>query len=178
MICAASYDSPVGEMLLAARDGALTGLWFQGQKHFPAAAETMIPQPDDPALAAAARWLDRYFAGKRPAISDLTLAPAGSAFQKAVWAMLCEIPYGKLTTYGEIARQLAAQRGLPHMSAQAVGGAVGRNPISVIIPCHRVVGASGSLTGYAGGVDVKRRLLLHEGAYAGRLFVPGGRAAP
>lgn len=108
-------------------------------------------------------WLERYFAGKRPSAMELPLAPPGSAFQKEVWKRLCEIPYGSVTTYGALAKEMAAFLGRSSMSAQAVGGAVGHNPISIIIPCHRVVGSDGSLTGYAGGIEKKRRLLLLEG---------------
>lgn len=108
-------------------------------------------------------WLDRYFRGERPQAGELTLGPVGSGFQKAVWRFLCQIPYGQVTTYGEIGKKIAASQGLSSMSAQAVGGAVGHNPISIIIPCHRVIGANGSLTGYAGGVEKKRWLLEWEG---------------
>lgn len=114
-------------------------------------------------LERAKRWLDRYFAGERPVPQELPLAPAGSTFRQEVWKILCDIPYGEIVTYGEIAAKLARQLGRKSMSAQAVGGAVGHNPISVIIPCHRVVGADGSLTGYAGGIEKKRKLLRLEG---------------
>ena len=117
-------------------------------------------------------WLDRYFAGERPAISDLALAPFGSAFRQKVWNILCGIPYGQIITYGDIAKQLASDLHKKGMSSQAVGGAVGHNPISIIIPCHRVVGANGSLTGYAGGIDTKVKLLELEGVDLSRLFVP------
>jgi methylated-DNA-[protein]-cysteine S-methyltransferase len=117
-------------------------------------------------------WLDRYFAGQRPDASALPLAPIGGAFRQSVWDILRRIPYGKLTTYGEIAREIAAASGKTGMSAQAVGGAVGRNPISIIIPCHRVVGANGSLTGYAGGIGTKVKLLELEGVDMRALFVP------
>ena len=153
------YASPLGLMTLASDGKAIVGLWFEGQKHFAAGVrEEMIPRDDLPVFAQARDWLERYFDGQRPAISELPLAPCGSAFQQSVWQVLCRIPYGQTMTYGEIARYIRCQ------SAQAVGGAVGRNPISVIIPCHRVLGANGSLTGYAGGVDKKNRLLQLEGA--------------
>ena len=116
--------------------------------------------------------LDRYFAGEKPEISELPLAPIGGEFRQAVWKILCEIPYGQVTTYGEIAKKIAAQRNRKTMSAQAVGGAVGHNPISIIIPCHRVVGSNGSLTGYAGGIDLKIKLLEHEGVDLSKFFVP------
>ena len=123
-------------------------------------------------LKEAKEWLDRYFAGEKPLINELKLAPEGSDFRKAVWKILCEIPYGETFTYGEIAETLAKRNGVKKMSAQAVGGAVGHNPISIIIPCHRVVGKNGSLTGYAGGVDKKQKLLALEGADMSALFVP------
>ena len=112
----------------------------------------------------AKEWLDRYFAGEKPRISELKLEPAGSEFRKAVWEALCQIPYGEVVTYGELAQKMAVLHNRERMSAQAVGGAVGHNAISIIIPCHRVVGANGSLTGYAGGIDKKIKLLTHEGA--------------
>lgn len=118
------------------------------------------------------KWLDEYFNGKKPEISELDLAPNGSEFAKNVWEILCEIPYGKVTTYGEIAKKMAKIMHKEKMSAQAVGGAVGHNPISIIIPCHRVVGANGSLTGYAGGIDKKIYLLKHEQVNMENLFVP------
>lgn len=155
------YASPLGDMLLAADDAGLTGLWFEGQKHFARGLNGTHEERALPLFDEAKRWLDAYFSGREP---DFTppLHPLGTAFECEVWAMLCAIPYGRTTTYGEIAAQLARQRGLAHMSAQAVGGAVGRNPISVIVPCHRVLGADGSLTGYAGGLERKRHLLALE----------------
>ena len=150
------YDSPVGLLSLVSDGQGLAGLWIEGQKYF---AATLSRPPemreDAPGLPEARAWLDRYFAGKKPEISELPLAPMGSAFQRGVWELLCEIPYGQVTTYGEIAKKMAARMGKSSMSGQAVGGAVGHNPISIIIPCHRVVGANGSLTGYAGGIEKK-----------------------
>ena len=153
--------SPLGEILLASDGTALTGLWFEGQRHYPAAPSGPWEEKRVAVLEQAERWLGLYFAGQEP---DFTppLAPQGTAFQKAVWEILLTIPYGETLCYGEIAARIAARRGLAHMSAQAVGGAVGRNPISLIIPCHRVVGADGSLTGYAGGLERKERLLALE----------------
>ena len=113
-----------------------------------------------------------FRSGERPSVSELKLAPEGSEFRREVWKILCGIPYGQVTTYGEIAEKIAASRGLSHSCAQAVGGAVGHNPISIIIPCHRVVGADGSLTGYAGGVEKKRSLLIREGADMEKLHLP------
>lgn len=166
------YDSPLGGILLAADELGLTGLWFEGQKYFARslpAAERM--ELETPALAEARRWLDVYFVDREP---DFTppLHPIGSDFRKAVWDILLQIPYGKTMTYGEIASKMAEKMGLSSMSAQAVGGAVGHNPISLIIPCHRVVGTNGSLTGYAGGVDRKGKLLELERADMSGFFVP------
>jgi methylated-DNA-[protein]-cysteine S-methyltransferase len=167
------YVSPVGTLTLASDGDHLTGLWLDGQKYHGAADAGPLAEKDGtPALCAAKDWLDRYFAGERPAVSELPLAPAGSAFRRSVWAILCDIPYGEVVTYGDIAKKIAADTGRERMSSQAVGGAVGHNPISIIIPCHRVVGANGSLTGYAGGIDRKIKLLELEGADMSRLFVP------
>lgn len=154
------WTSPLGPILLAAQGGALTGLWFRGQKYEQAGLERPfageeMPEADRAVLDRAEAWLERYFAGERPVI-DFPLAPEGTEFQKRVWALLREIPYGETVSYG----QLAARLGCP--SARAVGAAVGRNPISLLIPCHRVLGADGSLTGYAGGLERKRRLLALE----------------
>ncbi len=148
-----------------ASDGRhLTGLWLDQQKYFadtlPANAQ---PKSDVPVFAQTKAWLDRYFKGEKPEISELPLAPIGGEFRQAVWKILCDIPYGQVMTYGEIAKKIAQQQGRKSMSAQAVGGAVGHNPISLIIPCHRVIGTNGSLTGYAGGIDVKMTLLHLEG---------------
>ena len=174
MIHTTCYDSPIGRFLLTARDGALTGLWIEGQKYFLGSLkkEELTEGGDLQVLRDAKRWLDRYFAGEKPAIQELPLKPEGSDFRRQVWDILCRIPYGQVTTYREIAGEIAGSRGLDHMSAQAVGGAVGHNPISVIIPCHRVVGTDGSLTGYAGGMGRTIKLLEREGAEMGRLFVP------
>lgn len=163
MIYTCTIDTPLGPMTAAAEDDKLTGLWFGGQKHFPAEGENWQNRPDYPVLAALSSWLDDYFSGRRTSDPDLPLAPRGTPFQQAVWRLLLQIPHGTTTTYGELARQVAEARGRRSMSAQAVGGAVGRNPISILIPCHRVIGADGSLTGYAGGMDKKEFLLRLEG---------------
>ena len=165
------YDSPLGGILLAGDDVGLTGLWFDGQKYFARGLSNERIEQETSVLAEAKRWLDIYFTGKEP---DFTppLHPIGSAFRRSVWEILLQIPYGQTTTYGEIARQLAKKQGLERMSAQAVGGAVGHNEISIIIPCHRVVGTSGSLTGYAGGIGKKEKLLELERADMRRFFVP------
>lgn len=167
------YHSPIGELLLAEKDGALAGVWMEGQKYFPQSLHMEMEEKEDSKVLNETReWLDRYFRGERPRIDELLLAPLGSGFRREVWKILCEIPYGEVTTYGEISRKIAKNRGIGRMSAQAVGGAVGHNPISIIIPCHRVVGADGSLTGYAGGIQRKIRLLELEGADMKKLYVP------
>ena len=170
------YNSPLGGILLAADEIGLTGLWFDGQKYFARDLPAEHVEQNTPVLSEAKRWLDIYFTGREP---DFTppLHPIGSVFRQAIWEILLQIPYGQTTTYGEIARQLAAKLGLPRMSAQAVGGAVGHNEISIIIPCHRVVGTSGSLTGYAGGIDKKVKLLELEHTDMTELFVPEKGAA-
>lgn len=156
------YHSPLGDMLLAADDAGLTGLWFQGQKYFARTLEQPHKEKKLPVFAEAKRWLDIYFSGKEPDFT-VPLHPLGTEFQKQVWDILRTIPYGQTMSYGEIAERIAAERGLSRMSAQAVGNAVGHNPVSLIIPCHRVVGSDGSLTGYAGGTEKKRKLLELEG---------------
>ncbi len=165
------YDSPLGGILLAADEIGLTGLWFDGQKHFADNLPAEHTEQETPVLAEVRRWLDVYFTGKAPEFLP-PLHPIGSAFRRSVWEILLQIPYGQTTTYGEIARQLAERQGLSWMSAQAVGGAVGHNEISIIIPCHRVVGTNGSLTGYAGGIDKKQRLLELEHTDMTVFFVP------
>ncbi len=179
MIYMSDYDSPIGRLLLAAKDDALVGLWIENQKYFLGSVrEQQKVWGDCPVLVRARNWLDRYFRGEKPKIDELKLAPMGSEFRKAVWGILCQIPYGELTTYGEIAKKAAAKFGKGQMSAQAVGGAVGHNAVSIIIPCHRVVGTNGSLTGYAGGMNKKITLLLHEGVNMEGLFVPRKSTAP
>ena len=165
------YRSPIGDVLLAADETGLTGLWFEGQKYFALHLDTEHEEKDLPLFETAKQWLDIYFSGKEPGFS-VPLHLTGTAFQNEVWEILRTIPYGRTATYGEIAKQIAATKGLPHMSAQAVGGAVGRNQISIIVPCHRVVGTNGSLTGYAGGIDKKMKLLQLEGADMKSLFPP------
>lgn len=173
MYDATTYSSPIGSLTLASSGDALVGLWMEGQKYYGGTLlGAMTEREDAPTLLAAKGWLNRYFAGEKPSIAELRLAPMGSAFQQEIWALLCEIPYGEVTTYGSLAKKLAAKRSIKAMSSQAVGGAVGHNPISIIIPCHRVVGASGSLTGFSGGMQKKLRLLQHEHADLSTLFVP------
>lgn len=154
-----AIESPLGKLTLASDGENLTGLWIAGQKYHGEACGTC--RNDLPVFAETARWLSVYFSGKEPDFMP-PLAPAGTPFQQAVWKILRTIAYGQTITYGQIASQLAAQSG-KRVSAQAVGGAVGRNPISILIPCHRVLGADGSLTGYAGGIEKKQYLLRLEG---------------
>jgi methylated-DNA-[protein]-cysteine S-methyltransferase len=165
------YDSPLGVILLAADDIGLTGLWFEGQKYFSAGLDDKCEERELPVFETAKHWLDIYFSGNEP---DFTppLNFIGTNFQKEVWEILLTIPYGRTMSYGEIAKQIAGKRGTEHLSAQAVGGAVGHNKISVIVPCHRVVGSNGSLTGYAGGIDKKIRLLELEKTDMKGLSVP------
>ena len=149
------YASPLGGLLLTCDEEGLTGLWMDREK----------PEAEDthPVLEQTKNWLDAYFRGEKPAL-DLPLAPKGTAFQMQVWEILLTIPFGQTRTYGDIAREMAARMGKEKMSAQAVGQAVGKNPISILIPCHRVVGAGGKLTGYASGLEKKVWLLRHEGS--------------
>ena len=183
MDCLWRYDSPLGGITLAGEGPALTGLWFDCQRSSagvvsPSAAASVLTSAPQLALPSvsegfremkwlpvfddARRWLDDYFSGKVP---DFTprLELRGTPFRKDVWEILLGIPYGQTMSYGQVAALVARRRGLPRMSAQAAGGAVGHNPVSIIVPCHRVIGADGSLTGYGGGLDLKRRLLRLEG---------------
>lgn len=165
------YASPLGGILLAADDEGLIGVWFEGEKYFADGLPADAAEGESTILAETKHWLDVYFSGREPEHTP-PLHPMGSAFRQEVWALLRSIPYGHTTTYGALAQELARQRGVAKISAQAVGGAVGHNKISIIIPCHRVVGTSGNLTGYAGGIDKKLRLLELEQADTSRLFVP------
>lgn len=171
MIYTSEYASPLGGILLAADEIGMRGLWFDGQKYFARDLPAERIEQNTPVLAEAERWLDMYFSGKEPDFLP-PLHPVGSPFRQEVWKILLQIPYGRTITYGDISKQLAKKRGLERMSAQAVGGAVGHNEISIMIPCHRVVGTNGSLTGYAGGIDRKIKLLELEKADMSRLFVP------
>lgn len=171
MIYTSKYTSPLGGILLAADEVGLRGLWFDGQKYFARDLPDERTERETPALSEAKRWLDLYFGGQEPNFLP-PLHPVGTPFRQAVWEILLRIPYGKTVTYGEISKQLAEKMGLERMSAQAVGGAVGHNEISIIIPCHRVVGSNGSLTGYAGGINRKIKLLELERADMSRFFVP------
>ena len=154
------YPSPIGNLTLGSDGDNLVGLWIEGQKYYEDTVdEEMIHRDDVPVFDETREWLDRYFNGEEPEISALPMAPIGGEFRQAVWKILCDIPYGEVTTYGEIARKIAIFKSIPP-------------PISIIIPCHRVVGTNGSLTGYAGGIDLKIWLLEHEGVDTSRFFVP------
>ena len=157
-----SYRSPLGDITLEADDRELTGLWFEGQKYYPDFSEIVSDEKETRALSLAKEWLDIYFSGKEPDIK-VPMRFSGTVFRNEVWEILLSIPYGKTVTYGQIAEMLAKKRGTERMSARAVGGAVGHNRISIIVPCHRVIGSDGSLTGYAGGTERKRELLKLEG---------------
>ena len=171
MLYVSYYDSPIGKITLGAREDVLVGAWFEGQKYFAnTLPEDYVPQ-ETKILTEAKKWLDVYFSGEEPNFTP-PLHPNGSTFRKAVWQILLDIPYGQTITYGEIARRIAVMKNTSHMSAQAVGGAVGHNEISIIIPCHRVIGTNGSLTGYAGGIDKKISLLKLEHTDMSRLFIP------
>lgn len=166
-----NYPSPLGGITLAGCGDCLTGLWFDGQKHY---AGTLAAEHEEgilPVLARTTEWLDCYFSGKNPGFTP-PLYLNGTSFRLEVWEILQKIPFGETVTYKDIAGELARRKGLRGMSAQAVGGAVAHNPISIIIPCHRVVGCNGSLTGYAGGLAKKIGLLALEGVDASGLFAP------
>ena len=164
------YDSPLGGILLACDETGLTGLWFDEQKYFAAGLIPEHAEKPHPHFEQAKRWLDIYFSGRKPK-SMPRLSPVGSPFRLAVWRILLDIPWGQVVTYGDIAHRLEAERG-GRVSAQAVGGAVGHNPLSLMIPCHRVIGAGGNLIGYAGGLPRKRYLLELEGVDVSGLRPP------
>lgn len=170
-----TYDSPLGEIILASNGDALTGLWFndkkvscvgdQEDKVVCTDIQENASKKDLSIFHETKKWLDIYFNGKNPGpIPDISFdSPGATPFRLSVWKLLLKIPYGKTTTYGDLASKIAGQRKIPRMSAQAIGGAVGSNPISIIVPCHRVIGTSGELVGYAGGLDRKKYLLELEG---------------
>lgn len=173
MIYTSTYKSPIGNLLIASKDNKLVGLWMENQKYYLSNFKEEIVETENlEILVKTKKWLDRYFKGEKPNINELEISPIGSEFRKNVWEILKNIPYGEVITYNDIAKELAKQKGIKKMSAQAVGGAVGHNPISIIIPCHRVVGTNGSLTGYAGGIKKKIYLLEHEKVNMDKLFVP------
>jgi len=158
-----TVDSPLGELTVLGDAQAIVGVYMQGQTHLPAYLEEIPQGASMDTLNMAAQWLQDYFSGACPPCSRIPLRPQGTPFQQEVWRRLMRIPYGNTVTYGQLAEELAQLHNVPFMSAQAVGGAVGRNPISIIIPCHRVLGVNGAITGYAGGIVRKKWLLEHEG---------------
>lgn len=165
------YQTPLGSVLLAADEIGLTGLWFDGARYYAAGLDPQQKEKEVSVFEMTRRWLALYFSGQKPD----HLPPVhliGSPFQRRVWEIMSGIPYGQTMTYKELAARIAKERGIPRMSAQAVGGAVAHNPISIILPCHRMVGSNGSLTGYAGGIPRKVELLRLEGAAMEKLFVP------
>jgi len=171
------YTSPLGEITLASDGEALTGLWFDGQKYYASNLDSEHEEKELPVFRQTAEWLDVYFSGKVP---DFTppVRFTGTDFQNEVWSILTDIPYGSTWSYKDVAKELARRWGIAHMSAQAVGGAVAKNRISIIVPCHRVVGSNGSLTGYAGGIGRKIELLKLEGALKEDFYVPQYSTAP
>lgn len=171
------YQSPVGEILLAADKVGAVGIWFKDEKYYAYCLDKENEPKETPIIRELKRWLDIYFDGREPDFIP-PLHMIGTPFQIEVWNILREIPYGKTTTYSEIAKKIARNRGIERMSAQAVGTAVGKNSINLIVPCHRVVGTSNSLAGYAGGIDKKIRFLKLEGAYKDEYFVPKHSTAP
>lgn len=158
-----SYASPLGGITVQSNGTEITGLWFEGQRGADAFCPSNAPERNLPVFGRAREWLDLYFDGKNPGFLP-PLSMKGTPFRQTVWNILLSIPYGQTVTYGEIAKQIAREQGKERMSAQAVGGAVGHNPISLMIPCHRVVGSGGKLTGYAGGIEKKEWLLDLERA--------------
>lgn len=157
------YNSPLGDLLLSCDDMGLTGVWNNGQSYYARnLGKETVSRPEHPVLQSTRQWLDAYFAGCEPGQLP-PMHPRGTDFQQCVWKLLLEIPRGQVTTYGQLASQVAEIQGSNQMSAQAIGGAVGRNPIGILVPCHRVIGADGTLTGYAGGLDRKEFLLRLEG---------------
>ena len=157
------YESSLGRMLLSGTEEGVSGLWMSAQKYYAATMDEQMTQRDDlPLFEQTQKWLDRYFNKEQPDPEALKLAPKGTDFRRAVWDILLKIPYGRTTSYGAIAKSITERRKGRKTSARAVGGAVGHNPISIIIPCHRVVGSDGSLTGFASGLDKKVWLLQHE----------------
>lgn len=170
MTAVCRIGSPLGTILAAGEQNALIGLWFEGQKYFAAGVSSTAQETDLPVFSQLREWLSVYFEGKQPSFTP-PLTPKGSPFRQAVWKLLLSIPRGQVSTYGALAKQLAQDTGKA-VSAQAVGGAVGHNPISILIPCHRVVGSTGSLTGYAGGIEKKIALLQLEGVEVDKLWIP------
>ncbi len=168
-----TYHSTIGELTLACHNNSIIGLWIKNQKYYPnSLAENSILKDELPLFYDVKNWLDSYFSGQNPNILNLPLAPVGSDFSKEVWRIIKKIPYGETLSYGEIAKEISLKNNNKNVSAQAVGGAVGRNPISIIIPCHRVLGSNGSLSGYAGGIEKKIKLLQIEKVNVNKFFIP------
>lgn len=173
MIYKTEYKTPIGSVILVAENNSLIGLWLEGQKYYLSnITESLIEKDDYPIFNKTKKWLDRYFNSEKPSISELNITLIGSAFRKNIWQILLTIQYGTTITYNDIAKKIAKSRNIPTMSAQAIGQAVGHNPISIIIPCHRVVGSNGSLTGYAAGITKKLYLLKHENIDTSKFFIP------
>ncbi len=166
------YISPIGKIIIDGSEDHITGIWLNEQIYSKYKAKDAAASDSAKALVMAKDWLERYFAAERPSPSELPLRYGGSEFRQCVMRSMLSIPYGETVTYGEIAKETAAILGKERMSAQAVGGAVGHNPISIVIPCHRVIGAKGNLTGYGGGFDKKIWLLRHEGVDMTGMFLP------
>ncbi len=177
MIYTSKYNSPVGEISLASNGKELVGLWIDGQKYFADRLPKDHTERELPVFVQTKKWLDIYFSGKAPDFTPPLNTDGISPFRKRVWEIMLDIPFGQTSTYGKIAKQIAEETG-KKVSGQAVGGAVGHNSISIIIPCHRVVGTNGSLTGYAGGIDKKIRLLETEGVDVSVFTVPKNSTAP
>lgn len=157
------YNSPVGLLIIVTNESSLCGLYKDGQKYFlDSINEELIENNELEIIRITKKWLDDYFFKRNPSTDSIPLKPNGNDFRQLVWSILKTIPYGKTTTYGEIAKEVAHQLGKENMSAQAIGNAIGHNPISIIIPCHRVIAKNGTLTGYAGGINMKKFLLELE----------------
>ena len=161
MVYTCSIDTPLGEVTVSAKGKWLTGLWFLGQNYYPKNVDSWIFSSEYFVFQKLRKWIYSYFSGEKT-FTSIPINPEGSEFQKEVWKILMGISYGETITYGEIAKKIATKRGVKLVSSQAVGGAVGRNPLSIIIPCHRVVGANKKLVGYAGGIERKEKLLRLE----------------
>ena len=173
MIYNTYYKSPIGNLVIVSDGKNLLSICLEGQKYFnDSISETITLNDKLPLFVETKKWLDKYFNGLKPKITDLPLAPRGSEFRQKVWNILCSIPYGEVTTYGEIAKKICKIDGKISISSQAVGGAIGHNPLLIIIPCHRVVGTNGSLTGFAAGIDTKIKLLENEGVDMTKLYRP------
>ena len=164
MLYYTEYNSPIGKLIIQSDGENIIGVYKENQKYFTKEINEIQKSNNIDILIKTKKWLDRYFSGEKPLYTELNLNPIGSNFRQIVWKLLLEIPYGEVTTYGAIAKKVAKIMNKEKMSAQAIGGAVGHNPISIIIPCHRVIGANGNLTGYAGGIETKKKLLELENA--------------